>query len=74
MRIGETGKGMHEQIEENGKDIRDIRQSQIDWTIEPGDHWTKRMESTELAIDKRKFLLNRLYQKQPIPQDEDHTW
>ena len=29
------------------------------------------LESTELAIDKRKFLLNRLYQKQPIPQDED---
>ena len=29
------------------------------------------LESTELAIDKRKFLLNRLYQQQPIPQDED---
>ena len=29
------------------------------------------LESTELAIDKRKFLLNRLYQKQPLPQDED---
>ncbi|CAH3183631.1 unnamed protein product [Porites lobata] len=29
------------------------------------------LESTELAIDKRKFLLHRLYQKQPIPQDED---
>ena len=29
------------------------------------------LESTELAIDKRKFLLNRLYQKQPIRQDED---
>ena len=29
------------------------------------------LESTELAIDKRKFLLNRLYEKQPIPQDED---
>ena len=25
----------------------------------------------ELAIDKRKFLLNRLYEKQPIPQDQD---
>ena len=24
------------------------------------------LKSTELAIDKRKFLLNRLYQKQPI--------
>ena len=29
------------------------------------------LESTELAIDKRKFLLNRLYEKQPISQDED---
>ena len=31
------------------------------------------LESTDLAIDKRKFLLNRLYQKQPIPQDEDQS-
>ena len=29
------------------------------------------LESTELAIDKQKFLLNRLYEKQPIPQDEN---
>ena len=29
------------------------------------------LESTELAIGKRKFLLNRLYEKQPIPQDQD---
>ena len=29
------------------------------------------LESAELAIDKRKFLLNRLYEKQPIPQDQD---
>ena len=29
------------------------------------------LESTELGIDKRKFLLDRLYQKQPIPQDGD---
>ena len=28
------------------------------------------LESTELAIDKRKFLLNRLCEKQPIPQDQ----
>ena len=27
MRIGETGRGMHEQIEEHGRDIRDIRLS-----------------------------------------------
>ena len=32
------------------------------------------LESTELAIDKRKFLLNRLYEKQPIPQDQDWTY
>ena len=30
-----------------------------------------RLESTELAIDKRKFLLIRLYEKQPIPPDQD---
>jgi len=28
-------------------------------------------DSEELAIDKRKFLLNRLYEKRPIPPDED---
>ena len=28
---------------------------------------------TELAIDKRKFLLSRLYQKQPIPQINSET-
>ena len=32
------------------------------------------LESTELAIDKRKFLLNRLFVKQPIPEDEDQTY
>ena len=30
-----------------------------------------RLESTELAIDNRKFLGNRLYEKQPISQDAD---
>ena len=29
------------------------------------------LQSTELAIDTRKFLLNRLYEKQPISQDQD---
>ena len=29
------------------------------------------LESTELAIDKQKFLLNRTYEKQPFPQDQD---
>ena len=27
------------------------------------------LESTELAIDKRKFLLNRLFVKQTVPED-----
>ena len=30
---------------------------------------TEGFESTELAINKQKFLLNWLYVKQPIPQD-----
>ena len=39
---------------------RDLKDSEgFDW-----------LESTELAIDKRKFLLNRLCEK-PIPQDQD---
>ena len=29
------------------------------------------LESTKLATNKRKFLLNRLFVKQPIPQNED---
>ena len=29
------------------------------------------LESTELAIDNQKFLLNRLFVEQLIPQDED---
>ena len=29
------------------------------------------LESTELDIDKRKFLLIRLYEYQPIPPDQD---
>ena len=29
------------------------------------------LESTELGIDKRKFLLNRLFVTQSIPNDED---
>ena len=29
------------------------------------------LESTKLAIDKRKFLPNGLYEKQPIPRDQD---
>ena len=42
--------------------------SQKDLKDTDGFDW---LESTELAIDKWKFLLNRLFVKQPIPQDED---
>ena len=47
-----------QKVMETQKDLKDT--DGFDW-----------LESTELAIDKRKFLLNRLFVKQPIPQDED---
>ena len=45
-----------------------VMQTQKDLKDTDGFDW---LESTELAIDKRKFLLNRLFVEQPIPQDED---
>ena len=42
--------------------------SQKDLKDADGFDW---LESTELDIDKWKLLLNRLFVKQPIPQDED---
>ena len=48
-----------QKVMETQKDLKDLTDG-FDW-----------LESTELAIDKRKFLLNRLFVKQPIPQDED---
>ena len=47
-----------QKVMETQKDLKDT--DGLDWS-----------ESTELATDKRKFLLNRLFVKQPIPQDED---
>ena len=47
-----------QEVMETQKDLKDT--DGLDW-----------LESTELAIDKRKFLLNRMFVKQPIPQDED---
>ena len=47
-----------QKVMETQKDLKDTEG--FDW-----------LESTELAIDKRKFLLNRLFVKQPLPQDED---
>ena len=29
------------------------------------------LESTELAIDRRRFLLNRLFTKQPVPDNDN---
>ena len=46
-----------QKVMETQKDLKDT--DGFDW-----------LESTKLAIDKRKFLLNRLFVKQPIPQDE----
>ena len=47
-----------QKVMETQKDLKDT--DGLDW-----------LESTELAIDKRKFLLNRLFAEQPIPQYED---
>ena len=47
-----------QKVMETQKDLKDT--DGFDW-----------LESTELAIDTRKLLLNRLFVKQPIPQDED---
>ena len=48
--------------------LQKVMETQKDLKDTDGFDW---LESTELAIDKRKFLLNRLFVKQPIPQDED---
>ena len=48
-----------------------VIEAQTDLKDTNGFDW---LESTELAIDKRKFLLNRLFVEQPFPQDEDQTY
>ena len=48
--------------------FRKVIQTQQELKDTEGFDW---LESTELAIDKRKFLLNRLFVKQPVPEDED---
>ena len=47
-----------QKVMETQKDLKDTEG--FDW-----------FESTELAIDKRKILLNPLFVKEPLPQDED---
>ena len=50
------------------KDFHKVMETQKDLKDTEGFDW---LESTELAIDEQKFLLNRLFVKQPLPQDED---
>ena len=51
--------------------FRKVMETQKDLKDTEGFDW---LESTELAIDKRKFLLNRLFTKQAITGDEDYTY
>ena len=46
-----------------------VMETQNDLKDTVGFDW---LESTELAIDERKFLFNRMFVEQPIPQDEDY--
>ena len=46
-----------------------VMETQKDLKDSDGFDW---LESTGLAIDRRKFLLNRLFVEQPILQDEDN--
>ena len=48
--------------------FRKVMETQKDLKDMDGFDW---LESTELAFDKRIFLLNRLFVKQQISQDED---
>ena len=46
--------------------FRKVMETRQDLKDREGYDW---LESTELAIDKRKFLLNRLFVKQTVPED-----
>ena len=48
--------------------FRKVMETQKDLKDTEGFEW---LQSTELAIDKRKFLLNRLFGQQAIPGDEE---
>ena len=48
--------------------VKKVMETQKELKDSEGFDW---LESTELNIDEQKFLLNRLYEKQPIPQDQD---
>ena len=47
-----------------------VIETQNDFKDTEGSDW---LESTELAIAKRKVLLNRLFVTQSIPNDVDYT-
>ena len=53
---------------EKDSTFRKVEKTQKELKDTKGFNW---LESTELAIDKQDFSLNRKYEKQPIPQDED---
>ena len=48
--------------------FKKVMETQNERKHSEGHDW---LESTELANDKRKFLLDRFYEEQPIPQDQD---
>ena len=50
--------------------FRKVMETRQDLKDTEGYDW---LESTELAIDKRKFLLNRLFVKQTVPKDEANS-
>ena len=50
--------------------FRKVIETQREFKDTEGFDW---QESTELAIDKLKFLLNGLFVTQSIPNDEDQT-
>ena len=51
-----------------GQKGQKVMETQKDLKDTDGFDW---LGSQELAIDKRKFLLNGMFVQQPIPQDED---
>ena len=52
----------------NDYTFQKVMETQKDLKETDGFDW---LESTELAIERRKFLLKRMFVEQPIPQDED---
>ena len=49
--------------------FRKVIETQKDLKETEGFNW---LESAELTIDKRKFLLNRLFVKQQVPEEDEN--